>query len=66
MKSIYAEVNKKLLEVLENGGRFNLPDGVSCYRKSGKRDCYFEVEDDDGFEDLVEMLDQMGINWQEQ
>ena len=63
---IYAELTNKLLRKIEHEGYvFALPDGVELVRKKGSRCCLFTVDKFDK-EFLQELLDQMGMTWQEQ
>jgi len=63
---IYAEITKKILNAVEKDGyKLTLPSGVSLRRKKGSRACYIECVDDEVKEELIDFLEQSGINWQE-
>ena len=62
---IYAEISKKVLGLIESGGKFSLPDGVVLRRKGGSRSCYFECQDKESKKTLIELLEAGGICWQE-
>ena len=62
----YAEISKRMLSKIEQYGfPFKMPSGVRMSRKKRSRACYFTCADDQASEDLVELLDQYGISWQE-
>ena len=68
MLSIYAEINHQLLRTIENSNRnilSSLPAGVSLIRKKGKRACFFECDDADAREQLIDFLDNHNIPWQD-
>ena len=63
---IYAEIPKRLYgEIEEKGKLFALPNGITMSRKVGSRGINFICEGKDSKEELIELLDQKGINWQE-
>lgn len=63
--SVYAEINKKQLYLLENGGRLKVPVGVEFKRKQRSRALFFECADRTSFSLLTDFLDENGIVWQE-
>ena len=63
---IYAELSKKQLKELEdNNSVFVLPDGVELSRSKQSRACYFVCDNDSAAEELMSVLDEAGISWQE-
>ena len=63
---IYAEITKKILGLVEGGNfKLDLPSGVDLKRKSGSRACYFECQDESSKEELIDLLENRGISWQE-
>jgi len=45
---------------------FDLPYGVSLDRKQSSRACYFECNSKEAKEELIDILDDRGINWQDE
>lgn len=63
---IYAEISKKYLREIEEGKRdLLMPDGVRLIRKHNSRACFFSCDDDVASEQLKDMLDNVGVSWQE-
>ena len=61
----YTEISNKLLHKIEQEGyNLNVPSGVTIKRKQGSRVCYFEC-DDSIKNELIDFLDDNGINWQD-
>ena len=67
MKSIYAEISKKQLgnKNKKNSLWFDVPYGVELSRKEGSRACFFECVDEESFNDVIKILEDNNINWQE-
>ena len=62
---IYAEPNKKQLFYLEHmTGNFPLPVGVTLTSKNSRGGCLFECEDVLAKEQLIDLLDSIGVSWQ--
>jgi len=62
----YAEITKKQLLEIENGTMsFLMPSGVELVRDKNSRGCYFSCDDEAAKEQLIDMLDDKGISWQE-
>ncbi len=62
--NIYSELNRKQLKQLEDGMDFVLPEGISLDRKEGSRACYFSCDNDSAYGELIELLDDNNMLWQ--
>jgi len=60
--NIYAELNKKMRLKID---AIIVPSGVILERKSKWGACYFECDDEKAKKELIEILDDNEISWQE-
>jgi len=60
---IYAELSKKDIELSEKIFS-NLSSFIKISHKKGSRECFFECIDKEQVDDVIDVLDNNGINWQ--
>jgi hypothetical protein len=62
---IYAELSKKQYNLIQKGyASIEIPNGVTMKNKNGSRSLYFNCENQESYNELIDGLDASGINWQ--
>lgn len=62
---IYIELTRKQLKSMEEGTwKISLPLDVEMTRRKGSRACYLTTEDENSFQTISSILDNLGLSWQ--